>query len=103
MIKRLACLFILLSFLMIKHSPLFLILEQETIVAYQGEEDQQKEIPEENKGPKQVEFTDEEAINLQFCGFTALTDSLLYFSYTPVELTPVYLSVLNPPPDFLFI
>ncbi|MEJ2880898.1 hypothetical protein [Pedobacter sp. GR22-6] len=101
MIKRMACLIILLSFLMIKHSPLFLIAGQDVIAACQAEDDQ-KEVPEENKEPKQVEFADEEAVEIHFRTLTTLSGSQIRFFFPAPETTTVYLSVSNPPPDQSF-
>lgn len=101
MIKRMACLIILLSFLMIKHSPLFLITGQDVIVACHTEDDQ-KEVPEENKEPKQVEFADEEAIETYFREPATLPGNQINFFFPAPETTTIYLSVLNPPPDQYF-
>ncbi len=98
MIRRLTCLFILLSFLMIKHGPLFLISSQD-IAAVCCTDEEQKEVPEENKGHKQVEFSDEEAIDIYFNTLAQLPNQQVYFFSESPETTTVYLSVLNPPPD----
>ena len=98
MIKRLTCLCILLSFLMIKHSPLFLIGTHDLATVYTTDEEQ-KEVPEETKGHKYLEFSDEETMDVYINSIAQLRNSQVSFFSKSPETTTVYLSVLNPPPD----
>ena len=87
---------------MIKHSPLFLIVDHNAIAACQTDQEQ-KEVPEENKGPKLVEFSDEDVAILYFSAFPHPDLFQVHNSVPDPETTTVYLSVLNPPPDHCII
>jgi hypothetical protein len=106
MVRKLTGIFILLCFLLIKNSPFYIFdtFKQPVVFAALntvGDLDQEsKEVPEENKGSKQLEYADEDFIHLQVLNFTPVLPlaSQLNVHFSK-QTSAAYLSLPYPPPD----
>lgn len=105
MCRKLTGIFILFCFLMVKNGPLtiFDTIKHPVLLSMLTElptEQEDNELPEENKSPKQLEYADEDFIYQSGlkCVF-ALPLSKRLDNYNVQQILPTYFSLPNPPPD----
>ena len=114
MFRKLTGIFILLCFLLVKNSPLMILDVSEGLVSMLAppatpvqSEDQENpneqdnnQVPEENKSSKQLEYADEDFIyqsEESFIPVLALSKKLDHYYVKQVSST--YFSLPHPPPD----
>ena len=106
MLRKLTGIFILLCFLLIKNSPLFIFdtfrqpIVLSAMLSQSDTEQESNEVPEENKASKQLECADEDFIHLQSLNFTPVLPlaKQLHVHYSK-QTTAAYFSLPHPPPD----
>lgn len=99
MLKKLTGIFILLSFLLIKSSPLFAMDHCKHDVTVCCAEQGGDENPDAEKESQQLEITDEDFIqqSIKIPGFLLLTKKAILFNDARIN-TP-YISLPYPPPN----
>ena len=105
MVRKLTGILILLCFLLVKNSPLFVLDSMKQLVAVEalcgvGDLDQEeKNLPEENKTSKLLEYADEDLIHQQVMNFTYILPlaKRLDVNFNK-QTTAAYFSLPYPPP-----
>ena len=111
MFRKLTGIFILLCFLLIKNSPLFifdtfkqpvLLFGLSTLPGQAESEQKANELPEESKGSKHFECADEDFAHSLLMNFTPVLPSAKRIDVHYVkQTTSAYFSLPHPPPDGL--
>lgn len=100
MFRRITGLIIIISFFLVKGASLFVIeYESKNAAHHFNLEQSAKELPEENKDTKSFELMDDSIICQQLLIPMPLALSTLQNSETFQQVTTVYITLLNPPPN----
>lgn len=97
MIRKISCLLLLFSFLLVKSAPLYAVVFSQTErVADQQEE----EIPEQDqKAGERAEVLDEDFTDPSLPAVSMISIDPLFPPFSFPDMAKVYITLSNPPPD----
>jgi len=100
MFRKLTGICILLCFLLVKNSPLYLFDSFKHSISFSTSESEKSELPEENKTTKHFESADEEFIHQSVESVISVLSlsKRLDFHYNK-QTSTAYFSLPHPPPD----
>jgi len=97
MIKKLSCLLLLFSFLLVKSAPLYAAVFNQT---EQVADQQEEEIPEQDqKAGERAEALDEDFTNPVTLAVSVIVIDPAFPPFAFPDMAKVYITLSNPPPD----
>lgn len=97
MIKKLSCLLLLFSFLLVKSAPLYAAVYSQT---EQVADQQEEEIPEQDqKAGERAEVLDEDFPDPVMLAVSMVLIDPVFPPFSFPDMAKVYITLSNPPPD----